>query len=62
MPHYEPGDIDEDGDEVQVCPECEGSGKDSEYDPEEWGEGDERHPLAPIGDCPVCCGFGRLDW
>ena len=52
--------------EGQDCPECDGTGKDPGYDAEEaedlYGPEETRSVTAPNGECPVCCGFGRLDW
>lgn len=48
------------------CPECDGTGKDPGYDAAEaedlYGPEETRSVTAPNGECPVCCGFGRLDW
>lgn len=57
MARYQHGDIDEDGDEVIVCTECDGTGDGEEFELDD--EGDETATREP---CPVCCGFGRLDW
>lgn len=51
------GDIDEEGYEVAVCIACDGSGIGDH--PEFDEDGEETGHNEP---CPVCCGFGRLDW
>lgn len=54
---WEFGDVDEDGHEVAVCVECDGTGGGDE--PELDEDGEETGSPEP---CPVCCGFGRVDW
>lgn len=54
---WTPGEIDDDGEEVVVCDECEGTGHSEEPEVEDDGEETGR-----MADCPVCSGFGRLDW
>lgn len=57
MARYQPGDLDEDGSEIAVCLECDGTGNSDE--PELDEDGEETGAMEP---CPICCGFGRLDW
>lgn len=57
MFRYKPGDLDEDGSEIAVCLECDGT--DNSVEPEFDEDGEETGRMEP---CPVCCGFGRLDW
>lgn len=59
MARWQEGDIDEDGDEVVVCMECDGTGK-GDYVSADDLEPDDEDGIRE--DCPVCCGFGRLDW
>lgn len=54
-------DDDEEDEEIVECPECDGTGV---------GEEDRYDLSIPVNhngsqekqDCPICCGFGRLDW
>lgn len=59
-------DLDDELEDDLTCPECDGSGRDPSYDEAEaedlYGPRETRHPTAPNGDCPVCCGFGHMDW
>lgn len=71
---WEHGDVDEDGDEIVVCLECDGSGKAPEECDACAGTGmidndDEEYVCdqclgtgnIDVG-CEICCGFGRMDW
>jgi hypothetical protein len=43
--------------EDAICPHCDGDGIDPETEEDTEIEDD-----SPPRDCPVCCGFGILNW
>ncbi len=51
----------EDGEMGAWCPECEGSGC-SEQERIDYDTPVNHRGNPDCEDCPVCCGFGRLDW
>ena len=48
-------------DEPATCPECDGSGV-SDRERFNFSETVNHDGDQQFMDCPVCCGFGRLDW